>query len=381
MPGASRTSGCDATDPTETWAAQDFRSAKGLFVPSLKRDIVPLLHGHDPPREGHMAIHIRRREFISTLCGAAAWPLAARAQQPAMPVIGFLRDTSLANSTHLVAAFRQGLKETGFIEGRNVVVEYRSAEDQADRLPALVVDLVRQQVALIVGNTRSALAAKSATTTVPIVFVTGGDPVMQGFVPSLNRPGGNMTGVSFLLSASGTKRLELLRQLMPKTAAIAVFVARNFPQAESERRDVQAAAHAIGQELIVVEASSDGDIEAAFATFTQRGAGALLVSTGSFLHSRRERLVALAAQHRIPTIYVLREFVTAGGLMSYGTSITDAYRLAGVYAGRILKGEKPADLPVQQSTKFDFVINLKTAKALGLEIPDRLLALADEVIE
>jgi putative ABC transport system substrate-binding protein len=329
-----------------------------------------------------MASYIGRRKFLATLGGAAvAWPLAARAQQPAMPVIGFLRDTSLANSTHLVAAFRQGLKETGFIEGRNVVVEYRSAEDQADRLPALVVDLVRQQVALIVGNTRSALAAKSATTTVPIVFVTGGDPVMQGFVPSLNRPGGNMTGVSFLLSASGTKRLELLRQLMPKTAAIAVLVARNFPQAESERRDVQAAAHAIGQELIVVEASSDGDIEAAFATFTQRGAGALLVSTGSFLHSRRERLVALAAQHRIPTIYVLREFVTAGGLMSYGTSITDAYRLAGVYAGRILKGEKPADLPVQQSTKFDFVINLRTAKALGLEIPDKLLALADEVIE
>jgi putative tryptophan/tyrosine transport system substrate-binding protein len=201
---------------------------------------------NDPQPEGHMASYIRRRKFLAALGGAAAWPLAARAQQPAMPVIGFLRDTSLANSTHLVAAFRQGLKETGFIEGRNVVVEYRSAEDQADRLPALVVDLVRQQVALIVGNTRSALAAKSATTTVPIVFVTGGDPVMQGFVPSLNRPGGNMTGVSFLLSASGTKRLELLRQLMPKAAAIAVLVARNFPQADSERRDVQAAAHAIG---------------------------------------------------------------------------------------------------------------------------------------
>jgi putative ABC transport system substrate-binding protein len=329
-----------------------------------------------------MAIHIRRREFISTLCGAAvAWPLAARAQQPRMPLIGFLRDTSLADATHLVVAFRQGLKETGFIEGQNVVIEYRSAEDQAHRLPALIADLVRQQLALIVGNTPSALAAKSAITTVPIVFVTGGDPVMQGFVPSLNRPGGNMTGVSFLTSASGTKRLELLRQLMAKAAAIAMLVGPNLPQAESERRDVQAAAHAIGQELIVVEASSDGDIEAAFATFTQRGAGALFVGTGSFLYSRRERLVALAAQHRIPTIYVLREFVTAGGLMSYGTSITDAYRLAGVYAGRILKGEKPSDLPVQQSTKFDLVINLRTAKALGLEIPDKLLALADEVIE
>ena len=213
--------------------------------------------------------------------------------------------------------------------------------------------------------------------------MTGGDPVMLGFVSSLNRPGGNATGVSFLTSASGTKRLELLRQIMPKAAAIAMLVDvnPNSPQAGDERRDVQAAAHAIGQELIVVEAGSDRDIEAAFATFTQRGAGALLVGTGSSLYSRRARLVALAAQHRIPTIYVLREFVTAGGLMSYGTSITDAYRLAGVYAGRVLKGEKPADLPVQQSTKFAFLINLRTAKALGLEIPDKLLALADEVIE
>jgi putative ABC transport system substrate-binding protein len=324
---------------------------------------------------------LRRREFITLLGGTAAWPLVARAQQPAMPVIGFLRDTSLAHSTHLVVAFRQGLKEAGFIEGQNVVIEYRSAEDQAHRLPALVADLVRRQVTLIVGNTRSALAAKSAATTVPIVFVTGGDPVMQGFVASLNRPGGNTTGVSFLTSASGTKRLELMRQLVPKAGAIAVLVNPNLPQAESERNDVLAAAHAIGQELIVVEARSDRDIEAGFATFTQRGADALLVTTGSFLLSRRERLVALAARHKIPTIYVLREFVTAGGLMSYGTSINDAYRLAGTYAGRILNGEKAADLPVQQSTKFDFVINLRTAKALGLEIPDKLLALADEAIE
>ena len=327
---------------------------------------------------------MRRREFITLLGGAAAaWPLAAQAQQPKVPVVGFLRDTSLADAMHLVAAFRQGLKEAGFIEGQNVMVEYRSAEHQLHRLPALVADLVRQQVALIVGNTESALAAKSANTTVPIVFVTGGDPVMLGFASSLNRPGGNATGVSFLTSASGTKRLELLRQIMPKAAAIAMLVDvnPNSPQAGDERRDVQAAAHAIGQELIVVEAGSDRDIEAAFATFTQRGAGALLVGTGSSLYSRRARLVALAAQHRIPTIYVLREFVTAGGLMSYGTSITDAYRLAGVYAGRILKGEKPADLPVQQSTKFAFLINLRTAKALGLEIPDKLLALADEVIE
>jgi len=326
---------------------------------------------------------MKRRAFIRLLGGAAAWPLAARAQQAAMPVIGFLRSASLADAGHLVAAFRQGLKEGSFAEGQNVAIEYRSAEDQFHRLPALVADLVRRQVTLIVGNTPSAFAAKAGTTTVPIVFVTGGDPVIDGLVDSLNRPGSNLTGVSFLTGASGTKRLELLRQLAPKAAALAVLMDPdpNVPQAQAELRDVQAAARTNGQQLIIVEVRSDPDIEAAFARFAQRGAGALFVGTSAFFNSRRERIAALALRQALPASYVLREFAAAGGLMSYGTSITDAYRLAGVYAARILKGEKPADLPVQQSTKFEFVINLRTAKALGLEIPDKLLALADEVIE
>ena len=329
-----------------------------------------------------MASHIGRRKFLATLGGVvAAWPLAGRAQQPAMPVIGFLRDTSLAHFTHLVVAFRRGLKEAGFIEGQNVVIEYRSVEDQADRLPALVADLVRRQVALIVGNTPATVAAVAATTTVPIVFVTGNDPVITGLVASLNRPGGNATGVSFLSSAVGTKRLELLRQLVPKAAALAMLVDPNTADAERERRDVQAATQAIGQELTVVDVSSDRDIETAFPTFVQRGAGALFVGIGAFFNSRRERIVALSSRHAIPAIYPWREAVQIGGLMSYGTSMTDAYRQAGVCAGRILKGEKPGDLPVMQPTKFEFVINLKTAKALGLDVPDRLLALADEVIE
>jgi putative tryptophan/tyrosine transport system substrate-binding protein len=326
--------------------------------------------------------YMRRREFILALGGAAAaLPLTARAQQPAMPVVGFLRGTSLASSMHLVTAFRQGLKEAGFVEGQNVAVEFRSAEDRPDRLPALVADLLRRPAALIVGDGNVAAAAKSATTNVPIVFATGSDPVRDGVVASLNRPGGNVTGVVFFNAVLGAKRLALLRQLVPKATTIGMLVNPNVPNTEAERKDVQAAALATGQQLIMLDVRSERDIETAFATLIQRGASALLVGSGGFLNTHRERLVALAARHALPAMYAQRETVVAGGLMSYGASITDAYRQAGIYAGRILKGEKPADLPVMQATKFEFLINLKTAKALGLDIPPMLLALADEVIE
>jgi putative ABC transport system substrate-binding protein len=325
---------------------------------------------------------VRRREFIALLGGAAAaWPLGVRAQQAAMPVIGFLRSTSLADATHLVDAFRQGLKETGFVEGQNVAIEYRYANNQIDRLPALVADLIRWPVAVIVVNATGAHAAKAATTKVPIVFVTGSDPVQDGLVTSLNRPGGNVTGVSFFSSALGAKRLELLRQLVPSATTIAVLVNPDNPNTEADRRDVQAAALAIGQQLIVLDVSSVRDIETAFATFVHRGAGALLVGGGAFMFSNRERIVALAARHALPTSYAQRETVVAGGLMSYAGSISDAYRQVGIYAGRILKGEKPTDLPVTRSTKFEFVLNVKTAKTLGLNLPPTLLAIADEVIE
>jgi putative ABC transport system substrate-binding protein len=331
-----------------------------------------------------MAIHIRRREFITLLGGAATWPLAARAQRPAVPVVGFLGRGAgaLTDGTERMTAFRQGLKEAGFVEDQNVAIEYRSDESQTDRLPLLVADLLRRQVALIVSfNTPAALAAKAATTTVPVVFVSGGDPVQLGLVASLNRPGGNVTGVSFLSGELGAKRLGLLRELRAGATRIAVLVDPKQPPTERFVSDVRAAASASGQQIEVLYVGSEREIETAFTTLVQRGAGALDSGIGGFLFSQRERIVALAARHRIPTIYGQREAVAAGGLMSYAPSIPDAFRQLGIYAGRILKGEKPGDLPVVLPTKFELIINLKTAKALGLEIPDKLLALADEVIE
>jgi putative ABC transport system substrate-binding protein len=290
---------------------------------------------------------MKRRAFITLLGGSAvAWPLATHAQQPALPVVGFLRSAPLADVAHFTSAFRQGLKQAGFDEGQNVVVEYRSAEGHTDRLPALVAELIRRPVAVIVADNNAALAAKAASTTVPIVFGSGGDPVRNGLVASLNRPGGNVTGVSFLGGVLGAKRLELLLQLVPAATKVAVLVNPGTPTTEAERKDVQAAAQKIGLQLIVADADSGRDIEAAFGTFVQRGAVALLVGSGPFLTSNRERLVALAARHALPAIYHQREIVVAGGLMSYGTSIADAYRQTGIYAARILKGEKPADLPV-----------------------------------
>ena len=289
---------------------------------------------------------MRRREFITLLGGAAAaWPFTARAQQAALPVVGFLRDVSLP-LPYRVTAFHQGMKETGYVEGQNVAIEYRSAEGQTDRLPLLVADLLRRQVALIVGNTPAALAAKAATTTVPIVFASGGDPVKLGLVASLNRPGGNVTGVSFISTELGAKQLGLLRELRPGAARIAVLVDPKFPTTEGFVSELRAAASVIGQQIEVLYASSDREIEAALTTVVHRGAAALLVGGGGLMYSRRERIVALAARHRIPAMYILRDYVAAGGLISYGTSTTDAYRQAGIYAGRILKGEKPADLPV-----------------------------------
>jgi putative tryptophan/tyrosine transport system substrate-binding protein len=329
-----------------------------------------------------MASHIRRRELLVTLGGAAAWPLAARAQQASMPVIGYLNSRSRDSDTLFLAAFHRGLNETGYVEGQNVAIEYRWAEGQYERLRVLATDLVDRRVTVMAAtSTPAALAAKAATSTIPIVFTSAADPVEIGLVDSLSRPSGNATGVNIYLSHLGAKRLELLRELVPNAAVIGMLVNPNFPDAESQAKDVEEAARTLGQQVHVVNANSEGKFNQAFATFIEMKADALLISLDSFFLSRREQLVALAAHHKIPAIYFSRDFVLVGGLMSYGSDIADSYRQAGIYAGRILKGAKPGDLPVVQPTKYELVINLKTAKALGYTVPDSLLARADEVIE
>jgi putative ABC transport system substrate-binding protein len=326
---------------------------------------------------------MKRRDFITLLGSAAAWPLAARAQQPTMPVIGWLSSRTLESEMPVLAAFRQGLGAVGYVENKNVAIEYRFADFQDDRLRAMAAELAQRRVDVIValGGPAPALAAKAATATIPIVFVTGGDPVSVGLVQSLNRPGGNVTGVSFLVSTLGAKRLGLLHQLMPTAAVIGFLVDPTNPNAKSETSDIQAAADALGRKLLIAGASTESELDAAFANFARQRADALIVAGEVFFANRRDELVALAARHAIPAIYSLRGDAAAGGLISYGASPSDANRQAGLYAARILKGEKPADLPVMQPTRFELVINLKTAKALGLTIPPALLAIADEVIE
>jgi putative ABC transport system substrate-binding protein len=326
---------------------------------------------------------MRRREFITLLGGASAWPLMARAQQAAVPVIGFLNNASAWEYAAMSAAFRQGLSESGHVEGRNVIVDYRWAEGQYDRLPAMAADLVRRQVAVIVaGGGLSALAAKAATTTIPIVFTIGGDPVQFELVASLNRPGGNMTGVSVLSSALVAKRLELLRELVPAATRVAALVnPANSAIIESTLRDLEPAGRAMALQIQVVRASTSREIDAAFATFVRERPDALFVDGDPFFNARRVQVVHLATLHKLPPSYQSREFPEFGGLMSYGSNLTDAYRQLGVYAGRILKGAKPAELPVVQASKFELVINAQTARTLGLEVPPQLLARADEVIE
>jgi putative tryptophan/tyrosine transport system substrate-binding protein len=324
---------------------------------------------------------MRRREFIAGLGGAAAWPLIARAQQPALPVIGFLNGGLPGGYAPMVAAFRQGLKETGYVEGQNVAIEFLWAEGQYDRVPAMAAELVGRKVAVIVANTPGNLAAKAATTTIPIVFTIASDPVQIGLVASLSRPGGNITGVTQLNVEVGAKRLEFVHELIPTATLIAVLVNPTNPNAETQLRYLQAAARILGVQLHVLQASTERDFDTVFATLAQLRAGALVIGVDVFFVSRIDQLAALALRHAVPAIFQDRAFAAAGGLMSYGGSTPDSYRLAGVYAGRILKGEKPSDLPVQQATRVELIINMKTAKAFDLTFPRTLLGRADEVIE
>ena len=327
---------------------------------------------------------MQRRQFITLLGGgAAAWPLAAHAQQPTLPVVGFLNAASAQNYTRQLAAFLKGLGESGYVDGRNVAVEYRWAEGQNDRLPAMAADLVHRQVAVIAAtSTPAALAAKAATTTIPIIFELGSDPVQLGLVASLSRPGGNVTGVTNANMGIAPKRLQLLHELLPTARIMALLVNPAEPAlAETYTKEVQAAARNFGLELHVLNATSEGDFDVAFSKLTQLRAGGLVIGGGAFFTSRTEQLAALSVRHAVPAIYYNRRFAVAGGLLSYGADSTDAYRLAGIYTGRVLKGDKPADLPVQQATKVELYINLKTAKALGLTIPNTLIGRADEVIE
>ena len=329
-----------------------------------------------------MASHIGRRKFLATLGGAAAaWPLAARTQQSAVPVVGFLRSTAAAGSEALVSAFRQGLNEAGFVEGRNVAVEYRWADDQNDRISELAAELIRRQPVVIVANGLGALALKAATAAIPIVFTTGFDPVRTGLVASLNRPGGNATGVVFTQTELAAKQLGLLHELAPKASTIAVLGDANEPELEIELREIEAAGRAVGRQILVVKAGSEREFNGLFSTMVQAGARALLVRGSPLFLTRRRQLVALAARHALLASYPSRDYVEVGGLMSYGPDITDAYRRVGIYVGRILKSEKPADLPVEMATKFNLAINLATAKAIDFDIPPMLLARADEVIE
>ena len=332
-------------------------------------------------RRQFVSDRLRRRELIALLGSAAVWPLAARGQQPGIPVIGFLHSAAPHTYPAMLAAFHQGLKETGYVEGQNIAIEYRWAEDRYDRLTSMAADLVSRQVITIFANGPSVPSAKAATTTIPIVFTAGFDPIKHGLVASLSRPGGNLTGVSILNVELVPKRLDLVRELVPAAANVAVLVNPANPNADSISQEIQGAGRALGLEIHLLQASTEGELDAAFAKVGKTRAAALVIGTDPFFTSQAQELAALSLRHAIPTIYQYREFVDAGGLMSYGGSLTDVYRQAGAYVGRVVKGEKPADLPVQQSTKIELIINLKTAKALGLSVPLPLLGRADDVIE